>query len=81
MTLGTIELYIFLFFASIAIIGIILLKKQKNKVAQLFRLLLLGIAAIFLIAGLVTPPDLISNLIIALPAIIIYSIVVAIKLR
>ena len=80
MNLGTIELYIILF-SLVTIIGSYIVKPQKSLELKFFRLLSFGIAGIFLLAGLITPPDLISTLMIAIPGILIYSIIVTIQLK
>lgn len=81
MSIGTIELYIIILFFFTAVTGSYLLKKQKSDRFKFFTLLLFGITGVFLLAAILTPPDLISNFIISLPGIIIYSIIVSLKLK
>ena len=74
-SIGNIELYYTSFTALIGLL-ILLLKKQKPRfgfktVSSIF----LGIAGIFLLAGFFTPPDIISNLILSIPAIIVFLII------
>ena len=78
LSLGDIELYLSLFFFAIGLAITILLKKQ-GKSSALVGYILFGIAAIFLLAGLLTPPDLMSNLIISIPGIIVHTIIIVIK--
>ena len=81
MSLGTIETYVILFFVAIAIAGFVLSKNEKPKSQKTIRVLLIGIASIFLLAGLLTPPDLISTFVIAIPTTIIFSIIIFFKLK
>ena len=73
----------FLFFPCtlIAIMGTYVIKKYNSEQVKPVSILLFGIAGIFLIASLITPPDIISNFIIAVPTIIIYSIIIVIKMK
>ena len=79
MTLGTLELAIILLFTVSAVIGSVLVKKLAVRYFKLVRTLLFGIAGILLIVGLITPPDIISNFLLSIPAIIIYATIVIIK--
>lgn len=81
MSLGTVETYVIVFFVVIAILGFVLSKNEKPKTQKIIRVLLTGFACIFLLAGLLTPPDLISTFIVAIPITVIFCIITFFKLK
>ncbi len=77
-SLGDTELYLFMFFAVMGLTVSLLMRKQgKNPIVPAY--LLFGASAIFLLAGLFTPPDLISNFIFSIPSILVYAIIIAVR--
>lgn len=74
-SIGITELY---YIAFVALIGLLILFINKRKTQFGFSTvgnIFLGISAILFLSALFTPPDLFSNLILSVPAIIIFTVI------
>jgi hypothetical protein len=80
-SLGHIEFYFALGIALIGFVVMIVFKNQEQKVVTFLNTIFFGVAGIILLAGILTPPDLMSNVMLSLPATLGFVVVTVIKFR
>jgi Sec-independent protein secretion pathway component TatC len=76
-SLGTIEFICAVFMALLALVFYLLIKPSSIKL--LMSSIFGGIGGIVLLAGFLTPPDVVSNFILSIPASIIFIVIIVVK--